>query len=80
MKKAIVWMLILTLCLSLCACAQKQSGGAAEGQATDATETKASACAHSWKDATCTTAKTCTLCGATEGDVGGHTFTAIAAS
>lgn len=76
MKKAIVWMLILTLCLSLCACAQKQDGAAADKQTEGATETTASVCNHSWKDATCTTAKTCTLCGATEGDVGGHTFTA----
>lgn len=76
MKKAIIWMLILTLCLSLCACAQKQDGAAADKQTEGATETTAPACNHSWKDATCTTAKTCTLCGATEGDVGGHTFTA----
>lgn len=73
MKKAIVWILVLTLCLSLCACAQKQDGAAAND---GTTETKAPACNHSWKDATCTAAKTCTLCGATEGDVGGHTFTA----
>ena len=29
---------------------------------------------HSWKDATCQAPKTCTDCGATEGDVGKHNF------
>ena len=32
-------------------------------------------CAHSWIDATCTDAKTCALCGETEGDALGHTWT-----
>ncbi|MGN1188756.1 MAG: X2-like carbohydrate binding domain-containing protein, partial [Lachnospiraceae bacterium] len=28
---------------------------------------------HDWKNATCTTSKTCQVCGATEGDANGHT-------
>ena len=36
----------------------------------------ACACKHEWTDATCTTAKTCTLCGATEGEPLGHTWNA----
>lgn len=32
-------------------------------------------CAHSWQDATCTEPKTCTICGATEGEANGHSFT-----
>ena len=28
---------------------------------------------HTWRDATCTTPKTCSVCGATEGDAMGHT-------
>ena len=30
---------------------------------------------HSWKDATCTDARTCTICGATEGEANGHDYT-----
>jgi len=30
---------------------------------------------HTWTDATCTTAKTCSVCGATEGEANGHTWT-----
>ena len=29
---------------------------------------------HAWKDATCTEAKTCTVCGETEGEAAGHTW------
>ncbi len=32
--------------------------------------------AHTWKDATCTEAKTCTVCGATEGEALGHDYKA----
>ena len=32
-----------------------------------------SECVHNWADATCTAPKTCTLCGATEGEAKGHT-------
>ena len=30
-------------------------------------------CNHQWEEATCTSPKTCTLCGKTEGEVGNHT-------
>lgn len=36
-------------------------------------EINSSTCTHEWQDATCTAPKTCTKCGATEGDVLGHT-------
>ena len=36
----------------------------------------APACEHSWNAATCTTPKTCKLCGETEGDALGHDWTA----
>ena len=32
-------------------------------------------CEHVWADATCEAPKTCTLCGATEGELGDHTYT-----
>ena len=31
-------------------------------------------CEHTFQEATCTQAKTCTRCGATEGEALGHTF------
>lgn len=30
-------------------------------------------CQHQWEEATCTTPKTCTQCGETEGEALGHT-------
>ena len=36
--------------------------------------TQPAACSHSWKDATCTTPKTCAQCGATEGGAAGHSW------
>ncbi len=50
-----------------------------EGPTAAPTETPATnptACSHSYKDATCTTAKTCTKCGATDGSAAGHTWKA----
>ncbi len=44
----------------------------------DAKETvtdKGSAKGHTWQDADCTTPKTCSVCGATEGEELGHSFT-----
>ena len=32
-------------------------------------------CGHDWSEATCTDPKTCSICGATEGTVSGHSFT-----
>ena len=32
------------------------------------------ACLHSWQEATCTLPRTCSLCGATEGDAAGHSY------
>ncbi len=37
---------------------------------------KDKACAHEWKNADCQSAKTCTLCGATEGEKGDHVWNA----
>ena len=31
-------------------------------------------CEHNWKEATCQSAKTCTLCGASEGGISGHSW------
>jgi len=32
---------------------------------------------HSWRDATCTTPKTCSVCGTTEGEPNGHTYETV---
>ena len=36
--------------------------------------TQPSTCSHSWKDATCSAPKTCSKCGATEGNAAGHSW------
>ena len=136
MKRAIVLISILALCLALCACGEgttpavttpggataapngttatpngtvpEQTTGAAEEQGTTApaqcahdyaaAETKAATCAeegvttytcskcsdsyteaiakleHTYADATCTAPKTCSACGATDGEAAGHTW------
>ena len=72
MKKAAIWILVLTLCLSLCAC-----GGQTGGSPTDAPENTTSGHTHTWKDATCTTPKTCADCGQTEGELGEHIYAPV---
>ena len=41
------------------------------------TDNAVAATGHSWNDATCETAKTCSVCGATEGDALGHSYNAV---
>ena len=65
MKRFFVTLLILTILLGLCACT-------AEPQ-TDTQPTEP-ACPHNWVDATCATAKTCSLCGQKEGYGMGHSW------
>lgn len=45
-------------------------------QPTEAPTTPPTTCSHSYKDATCTTPKTCSKCGATEGSAAGHSWNA----
>ena len=76
MKKAILLLLALCLCFSLCACCLQHEW-------LDATCTEPKTCAkcgktegealgHTWLDASCTEPKTCSVCGATEGEALGH--------
>ena len=41
------------------------------------TKVEKAALGHTWTDATCTAPKTCSVCGATEGEANGHTVEAI---
>ena len=41
---------------------------------TEAPTTPPTTCSHNWKDATCTAPKTCSKCGATEGNATGHSW------
>ena len=41
---------------------------------TEAPTTPPTTCSHSWSDATCTAPKTCSKCGATEGNAAGHSY------
>lgn len=66
MKRSLLLFLAALLLLSLCACTAEQP------QVTEPTETIAPACVHNWKEADCFYPKTCTLCGATEGEIAAH--------
>ena len=50
--------------------------GATEPAGTTATQPAPTTCSHTFSEATCTAAKTCTKCGVTEGGKGDHTLTA----
>ena len=77
MKRTLSLLLALVLCLSLCSCAFDEdyldSNGLDSSQhnETDATE---EIHVHHWNDATCKTPKTCSSCGATDGDILPHSW------
>ena len=62
MKKAISLVFVLAFCLLLCACVEQN--------ATPTTTLHV----HVWETATCTTAKTCSICKQTEGSAIGHNW------
>ena len=66
------------LFLFVSGCAQQNGNNTQPaGTETAVTEgTQAPVCVHNWQDATCTTAKTCTICGATEGSLAAHDYSA----
>jgi hypothetical protein len=70
MKRLLSAVLVLLMLVSLCACA----GGNSTQNTTENQETTAPICNHNYQNATCTTPKTCTLCGATEGTELGHNY------
>ena len=70
MKKVCTVFLLAAMLLSLCACGK-------DAAQTTTDPTQSTACSHNFADATCTTPKTCTLCGVTEGETVGHTLTAV---
>ena len=83
MKKIITIFLIcclvfaLTFSLSSCGDNNKETQDTESNKTIDSTNSndktnKETDCAHVWKDATCLTPKTCTVCKATEGEALGH--------
>lgn len=83
MKRVFSLVLALLLTLCLCACGEKDTTETTPSvestePATQATTpaTQATSCSHSYAAATCTAPKTCTKCGATEGQPAGHSLTA----
>ncbi|MBO5891691.1 MAG: hypothetical protein J6Q30_03145 [Oscillospiraceae bacterium] len=70
MKKLLCLLLALLLVASLCACGKKD----AEPTVTTQAPTQPDACIHNWKEATCVTPKTCTVCQATQGETAEHTW------
>ena len=75
MKKGWIAFLLIAMLLCLCAC-----DGNDVHNTNPPTGAAPTACSHSFAEATCTAPKTCTKCGATEGDPAGHTLTAVCAA
>ena len=90
MKKLITGILLIALCICFAGCGHSHEwvvesttpatctqDGKTVYKCTGCNETKEEVIkgGHSWVDATCTTPKTCSKCGATEGEALGHTTT-----
>ena len=78
MRKTISFcMLLFAFCIFLTACGNKKCE---QHVYDDCADTECNVCGetrdsmHSWKDATCTTLKTCTVCQATEGEMLPHNW------
>lgn len=72
MKKLTASLFVLVLILVLAGCTLKQPQETTLPSGTTAAPTEAG-CSHTYAAATCTAPKTCTSCGATEGEAKGHT-------
>lgn len=72
MKKLTASLFVLVLILVLAGCTLKQPQETTLPSRTTAAPTEAG-CNHTYAAATCTAPKTCTSCGATEGEAKGHT-------
>ncbi len=67
MKKTIL--LILLFCLAYCCVACEKT----QYPSSSSTTPNTTNCSHSWENATCTSPKTCSMCGKTSGSALGHT-------
>ena len=67
MKKILLIMLVFSLLFCLCACT-------AEPQVTEPSADSSACAVHTWKAANCFFAKTCTVCGATDGNPNEHSW------
>ena len=69
-KRKIGWISAFAVMMTMlfAGCGDSPSGTGGSPAATTA------ACSHQWKEATCTDPKTCSLCGATDGQALGHNF------
>ena len=76
MKKLTLILLSILMIVTLAACGDKCEhtyDNACDAICNDCEETR-EVSAHQWKDATCTTLKTCTVCGTTEGEMLPHNW------
>ena len=77
MKKLTLILLSVLMIVTLAACGSKKCE---QHVYDDCADTECNVCGetrdsmHSWKDATCTTLKTCTVCQATEGEMLPHNW------
>lgn len=73
MKKILAVLLALAMTFVFFGCgAEKDSSGSSDSKKDN--EVKTTVCSHEWAEADCTTPKTCTVCGATEGNANGHKY------
>ena len=79
MKRITLFLITMLLCLTLVACGGGNKDSGSNGGSDSAAVTSPNTndtdaeCKHDWKAADCVTPKTCTVCGATEGEALGHT-------
>ena len=82
MKKLLIFLLAFSVCMCLAACGEVPSVAKPTKEPTlsqlptesEPTQYYPDYHEHEWLDATCTTPKTCMICGETEGQVGSHPY------
>ena len=73
MKKILSLILLLSLLFALGSCVTPIVSDGSSSESSKNNSTTSTSCNHKWKAATCTTAKTCSLCQETSGKALGHT-------
>ena len=79
MKRQVIVVLVLVLCVVFAACGHTHTWQEADcvspATCTDCGETEGEALGHAWTEATCTAPKSCEICGETEGEALEHEWT-----
>ena len=79
MKKLVILLLTMVLCLSLTACGEPEPTDSQPTSSTESTDViiyTEPPCPHMWQNATCEEPQTCTICGKTQGHPLNHRWAA----